>query len=303
MKLSEIYDEFILDKQIEGLSQKTIINYNDFVRDGFLDYLKINNIDELKIIDVKNYIRYLQCKKSKRGIELSTTTVQTYVRHIRAFLNYLYTKRYTDINWLLEIKLPRAFRSTIEILTDDEIMLMFAPFKNAKSEYKLRNRAILCLFLDTGIRADELCKIKISDINFTNNYIKITGKGSKERFIKFNLISKKFIYAYLHKRPMPDNENHKDYLFLTSCRYPITYNALRTMVHRLKNNIDIPRLHIHLFRHTYATRGILVDSMDLFSLQISLGHSDLTMTRKYSHIASEYLVIGIKPKPLAYLLF
>lgn len=293
MKLLEIYDEFILDKQIEGLSQVTIKNYDYFVKKSFIDEGMGNvQVYELKIMAVKLYIREMQ----EKG--LSTVTVQTFVRHMRAFLNYLYNKRYSDINWNMEIKLPKAFKATVEILMDDEIMMIFAQYKNAKTEYQIRDRAILALLLDTGIRASELCGIKMDDINLNQGFIKIRGKGAKERFVKISLITKKYIYEYLHKRPSVESGE----LFVGKMMMPLKYMGLKTMIYRLADTSGIERLHLHLLRHTYATRKILVDNMDLFSLQISLGHTDLSMVRRYSHVATEYTVLGVKMRSLTYIL-
>lgn len=300
MTLSSAFDEFILDKQCDGLSKRTIASYNQKIM-WFIDYVDNIECSKLTLADVKKYVRYLQNKTKPSGEPLSSGAIQTYIRHLRVFLNYLYNKKYTDIDFLRDIKLPKAIKKVEEILTDDEIILIFAFYRNQKPTfYSTRNVAVISLLLDTGIRADELCNIKYNDVNFDYNYIKIRGKGAKERMVKLSPIVKRYIYRYLKFRRIKNNK--VDSLFVNKSGEKFTYNCLKKITTNLKKDLYIDRIHPHLFRHTFATRKILVDGVDLFTLQVTLGHETLDMTRKYSHLASQYQVIDVDFKPLSILI-
>lgn len=300
MKLSEFYEDFITTKMCEGRSPNTIESYDVKIK-MFINYLNNKKIEDLTVIDVRKYILHLQNKMKDNGKVLTSGAVQTYVRHLRAYLNYSYQKKITNIDWLREIKLPKAEQKVEEILNDDEIVIIFASMKSMELDfYRTRALAITSLLLDTGIRASEVCSINYNDVNFENNYIKIKGKGSKERLVKLTPVVKRYIYQYLRHRRIK-NKGVKA-LFVRRDGDRITYETLKRIFINLRRDTCIERLHMHLCRHTFATRKILVDGVDPFNLQVMLGHTTLDMVRKYSHLSSQYQVAGVEFKPLAMLI-
>ena len=151
---------------------------------------------------------------------------------------------------------------------------------------RLRNFSILMLFLDTGIRLDELVNLKLSRIDFAVGEMTIFGKGSKERRVPLGLQAKKALLDYLAKeRPDPANPQDEERIFLTVDGFPITHGAVEKMFQRVKKLAGVPKLHPHACRHTFSVR-YLINGGDAFSLQRILGHTSLEMTRKYVNLAS-----------------
>jgi site-specific recombinase XerD len=144
----------------------------------------------------------------------------------------------------------------------------------------------MMLFLDTGIRLDELVNLKLSRIDFTSGEMTILGKGSKERKVPFGSQAKKALLDYLSKeRPDPVNPQDEDQVYLNEDGYPITHDAVEKLFQRVKKTAEVPKLHPHVCRHTFSVR-YLVNGGDAFSLQKILGHTSLEMTRKYVNLAS-----------------
>jgi site-specific recombinase XerD len=172
----------------------------------------------------------------------------------------------------------------IQPLSEDEIRRVLVVIPQDTPE-GVRNYAIILTFLDCGIRLSELTNLKISDIDFSAGQFKVFGKGAKERIVPMGLTTRRAIIRYLeHYRPQPVNPQESR-LFLTVAGDPISKDSVAKLTERLKRRTDIPRLHPHLFRHTFAVR-YLVNGGDVFTLQKILGHTTLEMTRKYVTLAS-----------------
>jgi len=189
------------------------------------------------------------------------------------------------------MKMPKAPKKTIEILSDEEIKLLYNSI-NDKTEFGLRNKCIISLMLDSGLRRNEVLALNFDDIHFSQNVIKVTGKGQKDRIVPLGLYTKKLIFKYLNGyRPMPEYPSKK--LFLSQDKKPVSTDVVKMLFTRLKKKTGITRLRPHLLSHTFATR-YLMNGGDTFSLQMILGHTSLEMTRCYSHLASSYAVMNFR---------
>jgi integrase/recombinase XerC/integrase/recombinase XerD len=136
---------------------------------------------------------------------------------------------------------------------------------------------ILLLLLDTGIRASELCGLTLDNTHLNEGYIKVCGKGNKERIVPFGATTKKAIMRYLHAyRPEPATNAVKA-LILTFDGLEMVYAGLSQVIRRLAATAEIPRLHLHLFRHTFAVR-YLMNGGDIMTLRLILGHTTLEVT-------------------------
>ena len=144
----------------------------------------------------------------------------------------------------------------------------------------------MMLFLDTGIRLDELVNLKLSRIDFTLGEMTILGKGSKERRVPIGSQAKKALIDYIAKeRSEPINPQDEDKLYLSSDGYPMTHGSVEKLFQRVKKTTNVSKLHPHVCRHTFSVR-YLINGGDVFSLQKILGHTSLEMTRKYVNLAS-----------------
>ena len=173
----------------------------------------------------------------------------------------------------------------IEPLTEEEIQRIFASI-DPNTVLGARNGAIYSLMLDTGLRISEVASLKEQDVHLDDRYIKVLGKGNKERIVAFGATCQRRLidYHYLF-RVQPANPM-EDAFFLSIDGYPLSPDALRSLTERLSKACGVPRLHPHLMRHTYATQ-FLLNGGDVFLLKQNLGHTTLAMVEHYVHIASQ----------------
>lgn len=148
-----------------------------------------------------------------------------------------------------------------------------------------RNCAIVSLLLDAGLRLSEVISLKEGDVHFQDRFVKVLGKGSKERIVAFGVACLRALLHYCHHFRVEPAHPNVDAFFLTIDGYPMGPDAVKSMMDRLGVASGIKRLHPHLLRHTYAT-SFLLNGGDVFLLKQNLGHTTLTMVEHYLHIAS-----------------
>lgn len=273
MKISQAIDEFILDQQVKGNTKKTIDYYNG----AFLIFTRFHSgeedIESLCLPLLRKYTVYLQNKN------LSSTSIQSYVRALRAFLTWCFNEDILSINFSEKYKLPKAQRKTIDVLTQDEIQRLMDSF-NLSYDIHLRNYCICALMLDSGLRMDEVVTLTISHLHISDGYAIVDGKGNKQRNVPLGLNTRKHLLKYIRKRKPLVNT---DFLFLASGGKPINQSTIKQLFRKLKKQLNIPRLRAHLLRHTFATR-YLENGGDIYTLQQILGHTSLEMVKRYIHI-------------------
>lgn len=297
LTIEKAINEFLIEQKLKGNTDNTILTY-ERILGYFSSYLGSQTlVSDISLKNIKSYKLFLMDKDKDFNVEtnlkakLSKTTIQSYVRHIRAFINWLHEEGYIENNLGSKLKLPKAPKKIVEILSNEEIEKLYNSI-NERTEFGLRNKCIISLMLDSGLRRNEAITIDIQNIHFTQNMLKVFGKGEKERIVPMGLYTKKLLYKYLNGyRPM--SEYPTDKVFLSQEKSPISVDVVKMLFYRLKRKTGIQRLSPHLLRHTFATR-YLMNGGDAFSLQLILGHTSLEMTRRYSHIASSYTVKNFK---------
>ena len=283
MTVQNCINDFLITQQIRGNSDKTVLFYSRCL--GF--FAKFNDygskeISRISVSDCQQYYLY----QSKRNI--SSVTLQSYIRALRAFLNWCFSEEYTSINISEKFRLPKAKRNSIDVLTDTEIKRLLNCF-DKKSFYGVRNNCIISLMLDSGLRLNEVVTLKCCNIHIAEGYIIVDGKGNKQRFVPLGLNSKKSLMKYSAFIPFALNQTH---LFVKDdLTTPITSYTVNQLFRRLKKRSNIPRLHPHLLRHTFATR-FLLNGGDIYSLQMILGHSSLEMVKKYVHLTGTVFTVN-----------
>ena len=291
MELDKLILHFEQSNKAEAKSPKTVAWYSEMLTD-FARFLTGKGgravLAEFNIDLVREFIIHEQT----RG--LSPFTVQGKVRSLKAFASWLSNEGYTKENLLLNLKLPKAPANLIEPLTTAEIERLLS-CQNPLTALGCRNIAILVLLLDTGLRVSELCGLRTDDAHIEEGYLKVMGKGSKERVVPIGGLAQKMHWRYiLHFRPDPTMEAD-NYLFLTLDGKPLKTNAIKLMLRRWGKRAGVPRLHAHLCRHTFATNFLNHKCGDVFRLQQILGHSTLEMVRRYVHFASAQAMIKDRP--------
>jgi integrase/recombinase XerC/integrase/recombinase XerD len=301
--LSQALEAFILEQRLRGNTEKTIRSYRGFLT-RFFAWLAENGVAtvrETTLQHVQQYQLFIDSKPAERGSRktLSKKSVQTYMRHIKVFLTFCYEEGFHPEPLHHKIKLPKAERPIIEILTDEEIAAILATF--AGTENELRNRALIFMLLDCGLRLSEIVGITRQNINYEKGYILVTGKGRKGRIVP---IGESVIFAMKEYRQFCGFADTApaaaDAFFLTRTATPITAGCLSSLMGRLKKRTGIKRIHAHLFRHTFATNFLVHGLGDVYELSRILGHGEIKTTEKYLQLASYYTIMQNRRK-LSYL--
>lgn len=287
LDLEKLIEHFCRCGKAEGKSPRTCSWYKEMLSTyaKFLVYSKLSLVlGEFTLETAREFILYEQ----QRG--MSPYTVQAKVRAIKAFSSWLLRENYTTNNILSNLKLPKAPLKIVDTLTPDEINLLIG-HQNPLTAIGARDIAILVTLLDTGLRISELSNLHFADAHIEEGYMKVMGKGSKERIVPVGNTAQKVLWRYIfHFRPEPDGYLN-DYLFQTLDGRQLSSNAIKLMLKRWGKQAGVPRLHAHLCRHTFATNYLIHGCGDVFRLQQILGHTTLEMVRKYIHFASGQALI------------
>ena len=221
MELEKLILHFAQSNKAEGKSPMTTTWYTEMLT-GFTKFLagagRRPVLSEFNITTVREFI----IREQER--EISPFTVQGKVRALKAFASWLFNEGYTTDHVLYNLKMPKAPQNLIEPLTDAEIDQLVKS-QNLLTALGCRNTAILVLLLDTGLRVSELCGLLTDDAHIEEGYLKVMGKGSKERIVPIGGLAQKMLWRYIiHFRPEPPVEAD-NYLFLTLDGKPLRTNA------------------------------------------------------------------------------
>jgi integrase/recombinase XerC/integrase/recombinase XerD len=205
---------------------------------------------------------------------------------LRVFLTWCFNEGYATENIPARFKLPKAQRKTIDVLTDDEVRRLFACF-DLHTMTGARNYAICVLMLDSGLRLNEVVTLPIGAVHVLEGYVIVDGKGNKQRLVPLGLQSKRALIRYMGRVPQGEQ---KAPLFVKDNLIPLQQSTITQLFRKLKTRANIPRLHPHLLRHSFATR-YLENGGDIYSLQQILGHTSLEMVKKYVHLIPSKTVV------------
>jgi len=299
-KLSEFVDYYEVCNRAEGKSPKTISWYSANLR-HFHRYLKSRHLpDSIDKIDTKllrEYVLYL-LKRNRfddhpytpaRAELLSAATIHGHVRTVRAFFNWLVKEGLIQDSPARNLKPPKVANKVVSTLSDEEIGAILDALKQT-NPCNARNQTIFMLLLDTGLRIGELVNLGMGDVHMNEGFLKVIGKGKKERIAPIGSNAQRVLQRYFFRyRPRPAHSGIEN-VFLSNHGYPLTENSVKLMFARLAQRSGVQRLHAHLCRHTFATR-FLMNGGDVFTLQQILGHSTLEMVRRYVSLASNHIAI------------
>ena len=273
----------------KGLSKNTIQSYESDIYQLYQWNISKNKkrITEIKKIDTSQYISYLFSQN------LKSTSVNRKISSLKTFFNFLLKKKLINVNPFADQIMPKKPISLPKSISEDDVVkLLDAP--KPDSLIGLRDKAMLELLYASGVRISELVNIKFSDLDLERNIIKVFGKGSKERLVPFGEDAAQCISAYIEERKKNKDLASIKYIFLNNRGTKISRHAFW---HRLKEHcleIGLKQdISPHTLRHAFATH-LLNRGADLRSVQVLLGHSDLSTTQIYTHIAKQRLSELIK---------
>ena len=287
------------------------MKWNNAIND-YKHYLRIerglsqNSIDNYEY-DIKRLTRYLEDhNNSVSPVAISTQTVQEFIYHIskelsprsqsriisglRTFFNYLVFEEYRPANPLDLIDSPKIGRKLPDTLSINDIDQLIGAVDLSKPQGE-RNRAILETLYGCGLRVSELINLKVSDLYFDEGFIKVTGKGNKQRFVPVSDTTKKYINLYLTyiRNHQTIEKGSSDIVFLNRRGKQLTRAMIFTIIKRLVEKTGIKKqVSPHTFRHSFATH-LLENGADLRAIQMMLGHESITTTEIYTHIDRSHL--------------
>ena len=264
-----------------GLSINTIENYT-FDIEKLCDFLSINNIE---VSPVKIQEETLQEFIYDVAKQINAKSQARIISGLKSFFLYLIFEDYRKDNPLELIETPRTGRKLPDTLAVEEIDNLINAIDLSTNEGE-RNRAMLETLYGCGLRVSELTSLKISDLFFDEGFIKITGKGNKQRFVPASELTQKFIKIYTQQNRilLKIEKGHEDTLFLNRRGRGLTRAMIFTIIKDLAAKIDLKKsISPHTFRHSFATH-LLENGADLRSIQLMLGHESITTTEIYVHL-------------------
>ena len=268
-----------------GLSNNSIKSYNhDLVL--FKKFLNTNKINVTPISckgeNIKSYLYKNLSKKNSRSQARSISA-------IKSFFNYLIFEGHIKESPISNIEAPKIERKLPKILTLDQINQLIKSV-DLNHQFGQRNKTIIEVLYGTGIRVSELINLKLSNIFFKENIIKVTGKGNKERFVPLGKIASDEIKSYLKNRDkLKIDSKFSDLLFLNRYGRGLTRSMIFKIINDTSINIGLnKKISPHTLRHSFATH-LIKNGADLRTIQLMLGHESIITTEIYTHLDKVHL--------------
>jgi site-specific recombinase XerD len=215
-------------------------------------------------------------------VKASHTTIHHYFVVLANFFNWVVREGFVPESPMAKIRVARPKTRVVKPYTQEEISRMIAvcdrDYEGNARFLGSRNKAIILVLLDSGVRLSELIGMTVEDVSPSNGNIRVMGKGGKERVVRIGKVTQKALWRYLMHRP----DNGVDQLWLSEEKRPLSCGGVQCLIKRLKERAGINGSgSVHRFRHTFALNFLRVDK-NVFNLQYLLGHSELEMVRYYT---------------------
>ena len=261
---------------------------NAYIRDirklaDFSSKIKVNELN-ITVDEIREFIADLNSKN------ISARSQARIISGVKAFFKYLIIEDYITNDPTMLIENPKIGLKLPEVLSVDEIELIISSIDLSNKQGE-RNRAILETLYSCGLRVTELINLKISNINFKEGYIKVIGKGDKERLTPIGSNALKYISIYVNEVRIHQkiSKNHEDFVFLNNRGSKLSRVMIFTLIKRIVDKVGIKKkVSPHTFRHSFATH-LIEGGADLRAVQEMLGHESITTTEIYTHLDRDYL--------------
>lgn len=285
-KMNDYLDLFLNYLLVEkGLGRNTLEAYSRDVGKylNYLEGLGYGTFDQVRPLDVAAFIGQL------KDAGLSPRSRARALSAIRMLHRFLVVENYCATNPTAIIEAPKTGSKLPSVLSSREVeRLLAAPAGEGGAE--VRDRAMLELLYATGLRVSELVNLRLRDVNLDAGFLMTMGKGEKERLVPMGESARTAVAGYLaHVRPKLDRTGVCAYLFLTRLGDRMTRQAFWNLIKKRAREAGIGKsISPHTLRHSFATH-LLENGADLRSVQIMLGHADLSTTQIYTHVTRERL--------------
>lgn len=281
MTLGVAFAKFIRSRKLNGLSEKSISDYESFVG-MFVRYIGFD-VDLLSLTqnDLEQYISF------QLDRDISRNTLSTYIRHFKIFIRWICDNYDVAFTYKL-IKVPKASKKIVRVYSDLEIRQIFDSIHYPVEWIEYRNKAIISFMLDSGIRQGEVCTLKALDVRCDINRMFVHGKGDKERVVPLGCLSVMLYNKYRFSCPY-----NSPRAFVTKSGEAIRPNTIKLMVSKLGKKLPF-EISSHKLRHNFATNYCLdmyykYGNIDIYRLMVIMGHEDISTTRRYLHLANEII--------------
>ena len=297
MKLSHAKEVFLLSKEIAGFSPNTLRNYR-LTLGRLCGHLGPGDpeIDRISVHDLRGFLHNLQTVPPtadylipREQKPLGPKSIRNVHANLSSLWGWAVKEGLVDKNIAHDIDPPNPKPTVIEPFDEDEIQALLKTIgTGSDTTGRLRDKAMLLFLLDTGVRASELCGLKIGDVDIKEGSAVVKGKGrldsgqGKERVVLFGVDTRTAVYSYLLAK---GNGSAKAELFTTRQGRPLKRLHLTTHLRRLGQRSSVEPCFPHKFRHSFAI-FYLRNGGDIYTLQRLLGHSSLEMVKRYLSIAS-----------------
>lgn len=282
-ELKQIQEQFLdMLKRERFFSDHTLKAYHDDLVqfNRFLAQEQLS-LTAFKYIDARNYLQTLY------DLGLQRTTVSRKISTLRSFYAFWMTQDHEIVNPFVQLVHPKKERYLPTFFYTEEMEALFQTVMQ-DAHKGLRDRVILELFYATGIRVSELVSLKTEDVDLEMCWIKVLGKGGKERIVPFGEFCRQSIEQYLAEFAPIQNVQHP-YLITNLKGQPITERGVRYVLNDIvKRTAGVTSIHPHKLRHTFATH-LLNEGADLRTVQSLLGHVNLSTTGRYTHVTNQQL--------------
>ena len=269
-----------------GLSENSISSYSYDIQ-GFINYIETYSptltLSNCQKEDAQAYIYYLA-----KSVNARSQSRQ--ISGLKSFFNFLIFEGYRDDSPMDLIDPPKIGRKLPTVLGTGEIDRLLAAIDLSQAQ-GYRNLTILETLYGSGLRVSELIALKISDLHFDENLLLITGKGNKQRLVPLGGICKQKLKVYLEeiRIHIPVKKEHQDIVFLNQHGRQLTRAMIFTIVRQTAAKAGIEKkISPHTFRHSFATH-LLENGADLRSIQLMMGHENITTTEVYMHLDIQHL--------------
>jgi integrase/recombinase XerD len=283
MKLTDVIEQFILDAENRGRSEGTIGIYRRILclLLSWLDQLGVTELEAITVALLRQFVNFLITSDSdkrfpeavQRG-RLAASTAGMYVSYMKAFFQWCVNEELISASPASRLQKPKTLKKVVQALTPEQIETVLAAC-DTETLNGFRDYVMILLLLDTGMRVSELCGLRLSDVQ--SRYVKVDGKGQKEREIGLHPDVGKLLWKYIHKYRMQYGI-HDEHVFLGS-KGPLTVSGVETIFDNIEKRSGLTgvRLHPHKLRHTFSKR-YLKRGGDIFKLSRELGHSSVQIT-------------------------
>ncbi|MEN6415838.1 MAG: tyrosine-type recombinase/integrase [Armatimonadota bacterium] len=284
---------WLLDSEIRQLSDRTIENRRIFLNKTLWFFREFGH-DYIGQQELKQFLAYVATgdknNKSRwgrpyKGQKIRPRTVATYFTNLYTFFSYMVSEELIELSPVGKIKPPISRQDQIQPFNPQQIDSLLKAAK--RSRHAKRDEAIVLFLLDTGVRASELCNLRVHDLDMQGRRCRVLGKGNKHRSVYFGKVAAKALWQYLREEPRDDDS----WLFLsdrgTKAGEGLTRSGLRQLIERLgiTAKIQSTRCSPHTFRHTFAIEFLRGQGGNLFALKELLGHTSLTICNRYLALA------------------